>query len=392
MARPPALPILISGGGIAGLTAAIALARAGRSVRLFEREAKPAAAGAGIQLGPNATRRLQSLGVWPCLEAKTVVPDAIHIGDGLTGASLARTPLGEEAHARFGGPYVTLHRADLHAGLMKTAGADKRISIKTGAAIESFREESGGVRALPARGREIRGAALIGADGLWSQLRGQVAPGAQPQFSGRSAWRSLIPAKSLPEEWTRASVHLWLGPDAHLVHYPVQGGRHVNVVAVIEEARTEPGWNLPGDAGRLLDAFARWDRRLRDGLLAAAPSWRRWSLFRMPPLPLWSRGRVALMGDAAHPVLPFLAQGAALAIEDAVALASAVGYGGDDMTAALARFEAVQRPRAAKLQRESARMGRIYHFSGPAKLARNLALRASPPGRLLARFDWLYRG
>ncbi|MEC9368245.1 MAG: FAD-dependent oxidoreductase [Pseudomonadota bacterium] len=388
--RPPSRPILIAGGGIAGLSAAIALAQAGRRVTLFERERRFTTAGAGIQLGPNATRRLMRWGVWERIAAKVVLPEAIYMGDGLTGRALASVPLGDHVRERYGAPYALLHRSDLQAGLMAAARAERRVTLKAGSQIVSFRRQDGGIAARPDSGRAIAGDALLCADGLWSALRGSISPGAEPVFSGRTAWRSLIPVAGLPREWRRPAVHLWMAPDAHLVHYPVSGGQFVNVVAVIEDERATPGWNISGDADDLLAAFAQWHRPLRDRLLARAPGWRRWALFTLPGPVRWTKGSAALMGDAAHPVLPFLAQGAALAIEDADMLARVIAESDSGMAVALARYEVARRDRAARVQRASANMGRTYHLSGPARAARNVVLRLAPPSRLLSRLDWLY--
>ena len=236
---------------------------------------------------------------------------------------------------------------------------------------------------------ESDGSCLIAADGLWSSLRKQVAPHAKLLFAGATAWRTLLPRDGLGAPFDAPNVGLWLGPRAHLVHYPVRGGRELNVVAVVEGGESRQGWNIEAEAAGLLPRVDGWASPALE-LLRRAKSWRCWSLYRLKPLRHFTQGRIALLGDAAHPVLPYLAQGAGLAIEDAVTLAASFAEHNGDAPAAFRLYERSRRPRAARVQREALRFGRLYHLSGLMASARNLVLSRRSPDRLLASFDWLY--
>lgn len=381
--------VLIAGGGIGGLAAAIALGRCGIETSVLERSGFAEETGAGIQLGPNATRALKALGVMEAIEPFAFRPEAISIHDGLSGRRLASVPLGKAAEERYGAPYLTLHRADLHAGLRKVAQGLGPVELRPNFAVAGIETLAGEVMAQGAEGSEARGASLIGADGLWSTVRSLVEPEASLRFTGARAWRALVPCASLPAPFDAPMVGLWLGPRAHLVHYPVRGGDDLNVVAVAEGGTGSQGWNQSGDAEALLSSFTRWAKEPKS-LLERAAGWRSWSLYRLTPLRRWSAGPIALLGDAAHPVLPYLAQGAALAIEDALALAASIAACPGDPPAAFLRYEALRRPRTARVQRLSRRFGRIYHLGGPMRLARNLVLERRNQETALKSFDWLY--
>ena len=385
----PQSRLLIVGGGIGGLTTAIALARNGMSATLLERSVFADETGAGIQLGPNATRALAELGVLDALEAVAFKPDLLRLFDGLSGGTLASVPLGHVAEERYGAPYLTFHRADFHASLLAACQGHDAIDLRDDFYVGEVKGHPGGVSATGADGTQVEGSSLIAADGLWSRLRGRIAPAAHLRFSGATAWRALVPRDQLAAPFDAPMVGLWLGPRAHLVHYPVRGGKDLNIVAVIEGGSAKQGWNLRAEPDVLLPAFHRWANPPK-ALLESAGSWRCWSLFQLKPLKHWSDGRMALLGDAAHPVLPFLAQGAALAIEDAVTLAASLKSCVGDPASAFPRYEALLMRRAARVQSQAARLGRIYHLSGPAALARNFVLRRKRPETLLRGFDWLY--
>jgi 3-hydroxybenzoate 6-monooxygenase len=381
--------VLIAGGGIGGLSTAIALARRGIETSVLERSSFTEESGAGIQLGPNATRLLRTLGVLDAITPVAFRPEAIYVFDGVTGRRLATVPLNPQAETRYGAPYLTLHRADLHAGLLSAAKALAPVELRPGFDLAQIEAGPETVAARRIGGTGAEGSALIGADGLWSDVRKTVAPGARLRFSGATAFRGLIPLAGLPAPFSDPVVGLWLGPKAHLVHYPVRGGEALNIVAVTEGGQEVQGWNQSGDAASLLSGFTRWCKESKS-LLERVEAWRRWSLYRLPPLPYWSSGAVTLLGDAAHPVLPFLAQGAGLAIEDAVTLAAALAEEPGTPAAAFHRYERVRRPRATRLQQQAKRFGWLYHLRGPARLARNFALARRSEEAALAQFDWLY--
>jgi salicylate hydroxylase len=382
-------PVLIAGGGIGGLAAAIALGLRGQSVRVLERAAFGDRIGAGIQLGPNATRTLRAIGVLDAVEQAAFKPEAIWLFDGLSGKRLTVTPLGKEAETRYAAPYLTLHRADLHAGLLAACKALDTVELKPGFDVATVRQHKDRVATISSGGSEIDSASLIGSDGLWSAVRPLVALQARLHFAGATASRALLPRASLPSPFDAPVVGLWLGPRAHLVHYPVRGGRDLNLVAVTEGGAARPGWDQEADKAALRSSFARWCKESKS-LLEGTTGWRSWSLYRLPPLRRWSDGRMALLGDAAHPVLPYLAQGAALAIEDAVTLAECMGEEPGDPAAAFRRYEVLRQARAARVQRASQRFGRLYHLGGPMRLLRNFILERRRTETALSRFDWLY--
>ena len=382
--------VLIAGGGIGGLAASIALGRRGIATEILERSHFTEETGAGIQLGPNATRALAALGVLDVIEPHAFRPEAISIYDGISGRKLASVPLGKHAEQRYGAPYLTLHRADLHAGLRAVAQSLAPAVLRPGFELTAVDAQGGDVVARAVDGSEAKGASLIGADGLWSTVRPLIMPEASLRFTGATAWRALLPRGSLPSPFDAPVIGLWLGPRAHIVHYPVRGGRDLNIVAVTEGGAELQGWNQTGSAETLLAGFTRWTKDSKS-LLERATGWRSWSLYRLTGLRRFSEGRIALLGDAAHPVLPYLAQGAALAIEDAVTLAACIEAWPGDPPAAFRRYEGLRRPRVARVQRLSRRFGWLYHLRGPLRPARNLILERRSEERALQRFDWLYR-
>jgi 3-hydroxybenzoate 6-monooxygenase len=379
---------LIVGGGIGGLASAIALGKLGRNVTVLERSNFSEESGAGIQLGPNATRVLRSLGVLEAIEASAFKPKALMMFDALSGRKLATVPLGPSIEARYGAPYLTLHRADLHAALLETCEGNGRVALKSGFSFASAEDVGDEIVARDTDGNEENGDLLIGADGLWSKLRTLVAPNAHPSFVRASAYRTMLPREALPSPFDTAVVGLWLGPRAHLVHYPVRGGKELNLVAILEGGDEAQGWNEPADRSLLLSRFTGWSKDSKS-LLEMATSFRRWSLYRLPRMRHWYKGRVALLGDAAHPTLPYLAQGAALAIEDAMTLSTCLDVR-NDPTEAFKDYQRLRQSRTARVQRRSLRLGRYYHFKGPARLVRNALLTRRNPDALLASLDWLY--
>ena len=380
---------LIAGGGIGGLACAIALARHGYPVQVLERAASFSEIGAGIQLGPNATRILQEFRVWDALKDAIVIPATLKIRDGESGGLLSDMPLGAEAERRYGAPYGVVYRGDLQQAMLSVARDHSAVEITNGFELAGLADHGDGVTVKSSDGGEATGAALIGADGAFSTVRQLLDLGEVPRFSGKTAWRTLLDIRVLSHPFNSSDIGLWLAPNAHLVHYPVQGGAALNVVAVTDGDWSEQGWNAEGNAGELLSHFSRWSEPVQS-LLREAERWRKWALIDLQPSRVWHHGRVALLGDAAHPVLPFLAQGGALAIEDAAALADIIGEYGASIPQAFALYQAARKARATRVQRQARRMGTVYHLRGPARWGRDLTLRASPPATLLSRFDWLY--
>jgi salicylate hydroxylase len=381
--------VVIAGGGIGGIATALALAKYDIESQVYERRAGFPEEGAGIQIGPNGTRILSDLGVADVLRAHAAVPDALSARDGSTGQELTRLPLGTWIAERHGSPYWTAHRKDLHNALRMRAEADPRITLKCGCEIVSFVNEADGIRAIGAAGDVIEGQALVCADGLWSDLRKKMGASSVPQPVGKTAFRSVTPASDLPPELTPNAVHIWLAPGAHVVHYPVNAGRDIALVVITDDTSREAGWERPALAQTVQDSVRNFSMPLQD-LVAKAQDWRRWSLYAMPPLQHWSVGRATLLGDAAHPVLPFLAQGAVLALEDAKMLACCLAGERHDVATALKNYEHARWRRAKRVAETSRRNGRIYHMSGALALARNATMRLTRPARMMAGFDWLY--
>src|SRR3990172_7650463 len=355
---------LIVGGGIGGLAAAIAFGQKGHNSTVLERSSFAEESGAGIQLGPNATRALRSLGVLPAIEASAFKPESLVMFDAVSGRKLATVPLGASIEARYGAPYLTLHRADLHAALLETCKTLGAVTLRPGFTLASAEDVGDKIVAQDTNGDEVAGDLMIGADGLWSKLRTIVAPNAHPRFAHATAYRTMLPREALPSPFDASIVGLWLGPRGHLVHYPVRGGNELNLVAILEGSDEAQGWNEPVDRALLLSRFTGWYKDSKS-LLEMATGFRRWSLYRLPPLRQWHKGRVVLLGDAAHPTLPYLAQGAALTIEDAATLSNCLEENSDP-TKAFRAYQRLRQNRTARVQRRSLRLGRYYHFKGPA--------------------------
>lgn len=390
MTGPQRLSALIAGGGIGGLATAIALAQRDIDVRVCERRAEFPEEGAGIQIGPNGTRILQQLGVAEFLEGKVASPDTLVVHDGASGRELTRLPLGSWLAQRHGSPYWTAHRRDLHSALRMRAESDPRITLSRATEIVSCRNGPSGIAAVGTSGDVLSASFLVAADGLCSTLRNGVAGGsAVPKPVGKTAFRSVITAENMPPELARNAVHIWLSRGAHAVHYPVTGGRDVALVVIADDPALSEGWDSPAAADAVKDKMKSFAPSLR-ALTNSTQTWRQWSLYRLPQLTHWTSGRAAMLGDAAHPMLPFLAQGAVMALEDAVTLASCVATSNNDLEHALQNYEQARRSRVNKVVDASIRNGRIYHMHGPTALARNAVMKLRPPKSVMAGFDWLY--
>jgi len=388
---------LIAGAGIGGLTAALALARIGIDVVILERTRVLEEFGAGVQLSPNATRILRRLDALGSVANQAIAPRAIRLMRGRDDRALAELAL-RDAETRWGAPFLVLHRARLQRALIERVARHSNISLRMGAEIAGFAVDDDGVSVglrVGAINLRERGDFLLGADGLRSIVRDRLGVGeaTPPRFLRRVAFRALVDAERADAHWREPEVTLRLGGGAHLVHYPLPGAA-LNLVAVIEsDWRADAGdeaWDGEADAASLQRAFARWSRDAR-ALIALAPGWRAWPLYDRAPLASFAAGRVALLGDAAHPMAPFLAQGAAQAIEDAGALAEAFAQTRDAVEA-LSLYSAARVPRANRVQAEANAQSRLYHMRGPLSLARDWTMRALGPERLLRRYDWLYGG
>ena len=394
MAAPSSRTVIIAGAGIGGLTAALALARNGFRALILEQAERLEETGAGIQLSPNATRILIGLGLADRLQGHVVAATAIRVLGGRSGREIVRIPLGAGAAQRYGAPYWVIHRGDLQAALSDAAVQDLNIVLRLGMSMEDFATHPHGVT-ISARGATglwtEHGHAVIAADGLWSAARARIASRTPPRFAGRTAWRALVPAAQLAPEFREPLVHLWLGHNAHLVHYPVKGGKLVNIVVITADDWNGPGWSEPASRVDLLARLSsrRWAPQAHS-VFRAPDAWLKWALYETEPLASFARGAAALLGDAAHAILPFLAQGAAMAIEDAAVAAQCLARMPDDPAAAWESYSAIRRRRTRKVQRLAARNGKRYHRAGAAAMLRNTAMRLLGGERLLQNYDWLY--
>ena len=390
--------IVVAGAGIGGLTAALALAARGFRVIVLEKAERLEEAGAGLQLSPNASRVLIDLGLKPRLAARAVTPEAISIMSAQNGREVIRLPLGEAATSRAGAPYWVMHRADLQAALQAQVNDHPDIELRLGCQFEDVVPHAKGLTVVQRSGmtrQQELAVALVGADGIWSTVRHHLFPEVQPQFSGLIAWRGTLDTTQLPREYASCRVQIWMGPDAHLVAYPISAARKINVVAVVPGTWNRPGWSAPGEVCEIKNAFAsaRWPGNARM-IVGAVDDWRKWALFTIPDGGEWTAGAIALLGDAAHAMLPFAAQGAGMAIEDAAVLAKClgerIGENAAGIPAALKNYAQLRRSRVARVQRAARQSGRIYHLRGPAAYARDLAIKAMGARRMLARQDWIY--
>ena len=385
-------PFIIAGAGIAGLTLALTLARQNRPVMLIEKRSRIDELGAGLQISPNASRILIGLGLGPALSRVAGEPDELIVRDGKSGTTLARMAQGQSMRQAYGAPYWHIHRADLQTALLDAVRSEPGIQLSFGRAIVGLQQNETGIsiETETANGTHatLEGDALIGADGLWTRTAALLGDASEPRFTGYTAWRATIPMDHAPDLFRANATGLWLGPGSHLVHYPLRGGRTLNIVAIVSDRTAEPGWSRPGDTQSCEARFRHWAQPVRN-LLSIVPEWHIWSLYDRPPRPNAARGRATLIGDAFHPVLPFLAQGAAMAIEDTAILAAALSSQ-DDIQAAFKSYVTQRAQRAGRVQREARFNGRVYRMSAPLTWARNLKLRNTSPAAFAQRYEWLY--
>lgn len=390
--------ILIAGGGIGGLAAALACARPGTEVSLFERAAVFAEVGAGVQLSPNVVRVLHSWGLKQALDAVVSVPPQLQIRSAVTGAELGRLRLGATIQARYGAPYLTIQRSDLHNVLLAELTRRDQAQLSLNSAVAGFSQSEEGVTLRLCDGRVVQGDALMGADGGFSAVRQQLLNDGVPTPTGQLAYRALVAQSSLPAHLRSQHVTAWLGPHLHVVQYPVRRGEYLNVVAIVHGPLTGDlaNWDHSANAPQLQRLMASTAPALQE-LMAAIPFWRLWGLSIRPPMAgahEQAKGRVALLGDAAHPMLPYLAQGAGMAIEDALVLSQVLHDAGPTtgkrMPVRLARYASQRWQRNARVQARAIRNGKIFHATGPVRLGRNAAMKVL--GERLLDVPWLYQG
>jgi len=382
-------PILIIGGGIGGLAAALALSHKGIRTLLIEQADEFREVGAGIQVGPNGFRALETLGVAEQLADLTVLPDDLVFMDSVTATQITSIPTGAAFRDRFNYPYALIHRADLHNVLLKACREAEHVQFRVATKIDRYEDEGQGITVFTSEGEAIRGAALIGADGLWSKVRQQIVGDGAPVVSGHIAYRAVLPIEDVPLEFRRNAMILWGGPKCHLVQYPLRGGKLFNLVAVFHSDRYVEGWNTEGDPEELKRRFAGTCETVQT-LLAKIDSWRMWVLCDRAPVKNWSQGRVTLLGDAAHPMLQYLAQGACMAMEDAVVLAQEVEKAAGDFAQAFERYQARRYLRTARCQVMARVHGEFYHADGVVAELRNGLLASRTAQQSYDGLSWLY--
>jgi salicylate hydroxylase len=386
----PDNPILIAGGGIGGLTTALALARIGQPSILIEQRTRIDEVGAGIQLSPNASRILIELGLGPALAKVVAEPQWLKIHSGKSGKRLGGMPLGDAMQSRYGAPYWTIHRADLQTILLDAVRGSDHIRLAFGRTVAAIEENSAASVTIrcdsQSASERVTGKALIGADGIWSNVARLMGDPSKPEFHRHIAWRGLVAKKDWPADLAADETVLWLGPGAHLVHYPIRRGEFINLVAVTSDPDNQPGWSRAGEPSVLQKRFASWHP---DAVRAikAAQDWTIWSLYDRSPRSTWTDNRVVLLGDAAHPVLPFLAQGGALAIEDANVLRDALSKNAENPIDAFVAYAEIRKQRSSKIQAAARRNGDIYHLRWPLSIGRDLAMSRM---ELANHYSWIY--
>lgn len=381
--------ILIAGGGIGGLSAALALAQSGQSSLVMEQASRFGEIGAGIQLGPNAFHCFDALGVGDRMRAMAVYIDQLLLMDALKDERIAAIALDAPFRTRFGNPYAVIHRGDLHKVLLEACEANPLIELKVNAKAERYEQTGSGVDVFLANGELVAGCALIGADGLWSNIRRQIVGDGAPRVSGHTTYRSVIPTENMPEDLRWNAATLWAGPKCHIVHYPLKGGKAFNLVATYHNDAPEPVAGKPVSHEEVRAGFMHVCARARQ-VIDHGRDWKLWVLCDRDPVENWVDGHVALLGDAAHPMLQYFAQGACMAMEDGVALGAMFSKHAD-LGEALAAYNRLRAVRTARVQLGSRLIGEyIYHPEGAKAEVRNATMRAKTSDEWYDQLEWLY--
>ena len=385
-------PILVAGAGIGGLAAALGLARAGFHVRVLEKASALGEIGAGIQLGPNAFHAFDRLGIGEAARAMAVYIDQLRLMDAMTAREITHIDLGEAFRTRFGNPYAVVHRGDLHGVFLRACEAQALIALSVSSEVVGYDQDGSGVAARLASGETVRGSLLVGADGLWSRIRRQVIGDGPPRVSGHTTYRSVIPTQTMPEDLRWNAATLWAGPKCHIVHYPLSGWKVFNLVVTYHNDAPEPVAGKPCSQDEVMRGFAHVHERAQT-IIRHGSDWRMWVLCDRDPVETWVDGRAVLLGDAAHPMLQYFAQGACMAMEDAVCLAEHLAAAPDDPAGALEGYRTERVVRTTRVVLGSRAIGdHIYHPAGAHAAARNAVMGAKTSLDYYGHLAWLYGG
>ncbi len=382
------LPVLVAGGGIGGLAAALALVRQGFRVQVFEQAAEIGEIGAGIQLGPNAFHAYDALGVGEKARSRAVFTDYMVMHDAVDGSLIGKIPTDEKFRARFGNPYAVIHRVDAHTALLEGVRESEQVQFQTSTRIVRVAQDADGVTVFDDQGRAYRGLALIGADGVKSVVREQFV-GDPARVTGHVVYRAVVDKDDFPADLRWNAASLWAGPHCHLVHYPLRGGEQYNVVVTFH-SRQQEEWGVTDGSKEEVESYFQGICPQARQLIELPKSWRRWATADREPVAQWSFGRVTLLGDAAHPTTQYMAQGACMALEDAVTLGEALRVCHKDWSKALDLYQRSRITRTGRIVLSGREMGRLYHAKGVERLIRNELWKGRTPERFYDAIEWLY--
>jgi 2-polyprenyl-6-methoxyphenol hydroxylase-like FAD-dependent oxidoreductase len=384
-------PFIIAGGGIGGLGTALALGLKGFPVHVLEQATEFKEIGAGIQLGPNVFTPFKKLGIRDRVLQDVAIPTGLEMRDALNGELITRMPLGDDLTRRFGDTYAVIHRADLHGIIYEACRKLPNVTLETNARVIDYADKGDEVVVSMEDGRQLRGRAMIGGDGMWSKTRQKIVNDGKPRVSGHIAYRAVLKREDVPADLWQPDVVLWAGPRTHLVHYPLRRGELYNLVAVFHSDQYVEGWDQAGDPA-LLHAHFKGQAPQVLRMLDKIETWKMWVLCDREPVKDWTQGRATLIGDAAHPMLQYLAQGACMALEDAVCLAEKVEAKPDDVHGAFMDYQNARYLRTARVQLMARVYGEAYHARGPIAELRNAMLQSRTPEQAIEGIAWLYGG
>jgi 3-hydroxybenzoate 6-monooxygenase len=380
--------VLVAGGGIGGIAAALALVRRGFKVKVLEQAPELGEIGAGIQLGPNAFAAFDALGIGEIARGRAVYTDEMVMFDALDEYQVGRIPTGDAFRTRFGNPYAVIHRADVHGSLLEGAQATGRIELVTSTQVQRVEQDDNGVTVFDAKGGQHHGVALIGADGVKSAVRRQYV-GDEARVSGHVVYRAVIDRQDFPADLQWNAAAIWVGPNCHLVHYPLRGGEQYNVVVTFH-SRDKEEWSVREGSREEVQSYFEGICAKARQLIDLPKDWKRWATADREPIAQWNYGRATLLGDAAHPTLQYLAQGACMAMEDAVTLGEALRVNNNDFSKAYALYQRSRVARTARIVLSAREMGRIFHAKGVERLVRNELWKGRSQERFYDAMEWLY--